>query len=315
MKPRRPRTKGPPAPKVVYAVEATQSAKVGKVSATYVSQRTCPTSCAFLAGGCYAMNGHMSLIATKPLNRNTPADMTAAQIARIEARAIDTLSGRLDLRLHIVGDSFTETGTINIATAAEAFMRRGGRRVWTYTHAWREVPREAWGEVSVLASCETEAEVLEARARGYAAALVVESHGTPKRHAQGPLQVLPCPEQTRGVQCVSCRLCMDDRRLLATGTVIAFAVHGSPVSKSKAAAVISRKQGVLPSAQRNRAAQVEARAGLRKCSVGWCNDPRARWCPTCARPFCADHLCDDHEVRQVAYSIPANAAGMKERIA
>jgi hypothetical protein len=226
-------------PKVVYAVEAMLSAKVGEVSATYVSQRSCPSSCGFLAGGCYAMNGHMSLMATKPLNRNTPADMTAEQIARLEARAIGELSGKRDLRLHIVGDSYTENGTINIANAAEAFMRRGGRKAWTYTHAWRQVPRWAWGDVSVLASCETEADVLEARALGYAAAIVVETHGTAKRHQDGQLQVLPCPEQTRGVPCVSCRLCMDDRRLLASETVIAFAIHGGRASKSKAQAVLS----------------------------------------------------------------------------
>ena len=226
----------------VFAVEQTDSAKVGEVSATYVTQRTCPNSCPFLAGGCYAMNGHMSMIVTKRINRATPEGMTPEQIARVEAREIDKLSGKRDLRLHVVGDSPTEWGTMNLATAAESFMRRGGRKVWTYTHAWREVSRDAWGEISVLASCETAEEVAEARARGYAAAVVVKSHPGDRRYELDGMQVLPCPEQTRGVQCVDCRLCMDDRQLLEAGTVIGFAIHGSNVSKYKAVAAITEKQ-------------------------------------------------------------------------
>lgn len=230
-------------PKVVFAKEETASEKTGPVSATYVSQRTCPPTCGFLAGGCYAMNGMTSMLATKPLNRATPLDMTAEQIARIEARAIDKLTGWRDLRLHIVGDSYTYWGTIQIATAAETFMHKHGRKAWTYTHAWREVDREAWGEVSVLASCETEADVLAANARGYAAAIVAESYETEKRHQLGALSVLPCPEQTRGIQCVKCRLCLDDQRLLKSGTTIGFAVHGGNNSKYRALEVLAAARG------------------------------------------------------------------------
>ena len=75
----------------------------------------------------------------------------------------------------------------------------------------------------------------EARAAmrlGYAAAVTVEAHPAGgKAWRAGRLRVVPCPEQTRGVSCDDCRLCMDDGALRRRGAVIAFAMHGSAVGK------------------------------------------------------------------------------------
>lgn len=109
--------------------------------------------------------------------------------------------------------------------------------VWTYTHAHREVPREAWGRVSVLASCEKPQDAADAMDRGYAAALVTPPHPEDGRaYELGGVKVIPCPNQTRGVQCSECRLCFDDARLLASRSVIGFEVHGA--SKKRALNVI-----------------------------------------------------------------------------
>jgi hypothetical protein len=48
------------------------------------------------------------------------------------------------------------------------------------------------------------------------------------------MKILPCPEQTTGVSCADCKLCMRDDYLRDAGITIAFAAHGSPASKSKA---------------------------------------------------------------------------------
>lgn len=95
------------------------------------------------------------------------------------------------------------------------------------------------GGVAVLASCETVADVREAWGRGYAAAVVVPEFAgkTAYQLGDGPdaVTVLPCPAQTSERTCTDCRLCFDDRRLLARRLAIGFEVHGGGANKAKAA--------------------------------------------------------------------------------
>jgi hypothetical protein len=103
------------------------------------------------------------------------------------------------------------------------------------------VARESWGQVSVLASCETAADVREARARGYTTALVVEEFARKQRHqlrldtgkAAGA-DILPCPQQTSKRTCTECRLCFDDKKLHQRGYSIAFELHGTPFTVRQA---------------------------------------------------------------------------------
>lgn len=170
------------------------------------------------------------------------------EIARIEGEEIDTLPADRDLRLHVVGDCPTEAAARLVAAACERYVERGRLlykrrygggvpKVWAYTHAWRDVPRAAWGVVSVLASCESAAEVREAAARGYAAALVVpEFPRGDKAFARDGVNVVPCREEAVGTVCVDCRLCFDDAKLLKKGAVIGFVPHGR--GKRKVSATI-----------------------------------------------------------------------------
>lgn len=233
-----------PDTRLVFAKEQTEAIKLGPVSATYAAQASCPDACPFRGAGCYAEHGPLAMVTTKRLNR-AASGRTALDVAREEAAAIDGLSATRDLRLHVVGDCPSDEAAHIVADAAERYVARGrGRgcavRVWTYTHAWRTVARASWGCVSVLASCETHDDVRAARARGYAAALVVSDHTSRARDAAG---VLACPEQTtRGVTCSTCRLCTDDTRLLAAGIVIGFALHGDRAGLAKARRTLAEAQ-------------------------------------------------------------------------
>lgn len=229
----------------MYAVEQTANPKLGPVSATYVAQQSCPVSCPFLGSGCYAENGFTGGNIVKPLNRGVAEIMTPVEIALDEAAAIDRLSGERDLRLHVVGDSTTAEGTRALAAAARRYSSRHNHPVWTYTHAWRWLPRSAWGAISVLASCENERDVTAARRRGYATAIVVAEHPTRRLHKGNRLRLLPCPEQTSGVSCSNCRLCQRDDFLRAAGITISFAAHGSVGSKNKALAALAAAQATL----------------------------------------------------------------------
>src|SRR5262249_7456259 len=180
--------------------------------------------------GCYAENGRAAFV-TRRLNRSSIRG--ALRIADTEARAIDTLTGDRLLRLHIVGDARTDAAARVLGEAAKRYNRRGnaprhGRKVWTYTHAWRTVSRESWGDaVSVLASVETVRDARKAMAKGYAAAIVVQAFEQDGAYPVNGTTVIPCPQQTRGVTCRECGLCRDDERLRSAGLVIAFAAHGN----------------------------------------------------------------------------------------
>jgi hypothetical protein len=225
---------------LALAVPTSANKKIGNAATTYAAQTSCPTSCPFFAGGgCYAENGSIGKFVTAPLNRAANAvEHDAVDVAKAEAAAIDKMKvvpGE-DLRLHTVGDCSTDEAAQIVAAACVRYRARGGGQVWTYTHAWRDVARESWGEVSVLASCETAADVALAKARGYATQITVEQFASDGRHIADDVEgqhaagvdILPCPEQTRGVSCTDCGLCFNDSKLRDRGYSIAFEKHGTP---------------------------------------------------------------------------------------
>ena len=202
------------------AVERTENSKTGLVSVTMASQASCPTECPMLHKGCYAETGFQGIF-TARLNRSKETDAIA--IAQAEAKAIRTLSGTRPLRLHVVGDCSTPRATAIVSRACNGYAMP----VWTYTHAWRRVPRKIWRTISVLASCETTRAIREARQRGYATALVVPKFESDKAYTLDGIKVIPCPQQTgHSKDCTTCKLCWDDSRLKAIGATIGFQAHG-----------------------------------------------------------------------------------------
>lgn len=220
----------------------TTNRKLGRgVFATYAPiAASCPTSCPFQAGGCYAKHDfvgmHERRLSSRVPEGTTPEGVARAEAAKIVAQAakLRKRGKRAPLRLHVSGDARTPEAAAILGEAARSWPGR----VWTYTHAWRDVPRAAWGDapnLAVLASCETPQDVRDARAQGYASSAIVvesfESEGRAYPLAIG-VQALPCPAQTRGRDCASCGLCLSER----TGDrVIAFALHGSGTKRGRAA--------------------------------------------------------------------------------
>jgi hypothetical protein len=217
----------------MFLVRESGNAKIGLTAATYAPiAQTCPASCPLRNGnGCYAEVGNVGLHM-----RRLQADLAGLNgdtIAMLEASEIEhharTIPRGRPLRIHVSGDATTPFRASTLAQAA----RHWPGPVWTYTHAWRDVPRAAWGSVSVLASCETTAKVKEAQALGYATALVTRPHTGAKAYTTGDgVKVVPCPSQTRGIKCDDCRLCFRDMK----GATIGFEVHGA--SKKRALSVI-----------------------------------------------------------------------------
>jgi hypothetical protein len=221
--------KGMKGMKAVTAVEVSKNAKTGLVSATYSSQDSCPVSCPLRGAGCYAEQGKAG-ITTRRVNQG--AAKTPLAIAREEAAAIDTLTGALDLRVHVVGDCKTPAAARLVAAARASHRRKQGRRAWTYTHAWREVSRKAWLGESILASCENADQVRQANARGYAAAIVLEKFASEKAYTtEDGLRIIPCPNQSRGLTCLECGICMNAGALFQRGFTVGFEAHGAGKGK------------------------------------------------------------------------------------
>lgn len=205
------------------------------VASTYVSiQATCPDSCRFKDGACFVQAGFPGATARK-LDRAAEG-MTGDEVIALEAQLIDRLlvTGGQDrpLRLHVGGDVSSTWGAEQLAAAAARYLERGGGPVWTYTHRWHEVPVKSWGAIVVWASCETLPEVRLAQALGYRVALTQKAFESNRLHmwADG-FKVLPCPAETRGRTCVSCRLCLD--RLPRKQIAIGFALHGQRTNKTR----------------------------------------------------------------------------------
>jgi hypothetical protein len=208
-----------------------------KVDATYASiKNTCPDTCSLKDEGCYAQTSFVGMI-------NSRMDRRARQhsplkVARAEAKAIDQSykggkvpEGR-DLRLRVSGDCRVIKGGRSINAAVGRWKVRGGGDCWAYTHAWANVPRKIWTNVSILASIENVNQVAAARKMGYAPALVVAEHTTEKAYTipGSDVRWLPCPAQTKPggkeIACVDCRLCFNANRLFDSNMGITFAIHG-----------------------------------------------------------------------------------------
>jgi hypothetical protein len=213
-------------------------------------ERTCPRTCVFKDNGCYAQGGSGNFSGPR-LDAAAWTAYSSEDVIEDEVQQIDGAfgggpvpqdgaRGGRDLRLHVGGDVGSEGGAWRLSGAATRWRERGGGAVWTYTHLWRHVPREAWGKgLSVLASVERAADIEVARQAGYASAIVVEDFPRGGKAFSLPgtaAQVLPCPaETTLRTPCVSCRLCMDDRDLIRKNQAIAFKVHGEYQEKARKA--------------------------------------------------------------------------------
>ncbi len=226
-------------------VKLTRDPKGRPVSSTWAAQVTCPASCPLREAGCYAEKGRAGMV-TRRLNRAAEG-RSPLEVARVEAAAIDALPARgQPLRLHVVGDAPSKGAALVLWQAAGRFLERSAaaaarflerhpereRRkraaVWTYTHAWGQVPRAVWGQaVSVLASVETLAQARAARRRGYAPARVLDAFPQGRQAWRaGGVRWVPCPQQTGAAQdCESCRLCWRADELRDAGVGIAFRRH------------------------------------------------------------------------------------------
>lgn len=138
------------------------------------------------------------------------------------------------VRLHVSGDLFyndapDEIYIKGVKLAHETFPQIKG---YTYTHRYSDMGTYDFpANLTVNASCDTWDEVAEAKSKGWPTVTVIPMTETRKRFKQPAmlgeemvmLDVVVCPNQTVGLTCNDCKLCMKKDRPF----VVAFMAHGS----------------------------------------------------------------------------------------
>lgn len=234
----------PELPRYAVLTAQTENKKLTKapaerpVSVTRAAQVSCPRDCPLLDGPCYGETGTAGFQTRRANRAAADAEANAQQVAIVEAKRIASQwprDGR-PLRLHEVGDAATSQAAQTLASGVCAAQAQGAGFAFTYTHAWRRTHRADWGPISVLASCESPEAAAEARAAGWAPAIIyTDATATARELRARGLRLIQCPEETGAApDCASCGLCMRDDALRAAGSVIGFTPHGSGARKLRA---------------------------------------------------------------------------------
>lgn len=167
-------------------VSGSRNSKIGAVDATWASIESTCVDCTWKTTRvCYALGGRAQFVVNRLDEEARRARRSSADTSFDEADVIDAAyhtgepcetgavpSGTI-LRVHASGDTSTLEGARALAGAIARWKRRGGALAYSYTHAWRRVPRSAFGELSVLASIDRAEDVPLALARGYGSVTVI----------------------------------------------------------------------------------------------------------------------------------------------
>lgn len=197
-----------------------RNAKLGEgVRATYRKVgETCPQDCSLLETGvCYAMKGPVAIHSKKSGPSHEDAD------ALLEY--LQNLPGGKKIRHHVSGDFFEndQPDWKYISAMIAGHADRPDLQGWVYTHGWDRLPSKmlnAPESLTTNASCDTLEEAQEAYDQGWPTVVVVDEDSDGEELPDGTPVVI-CPNQTDGLSCSECELCMQKDR----NSVVGFREH------------------------------------------------------------------------------------------
>jgi hypothetical protein len=216
-------------------VRGSRNGKTGAAAVTYRTQDSCPDACPLRGAGCYA-RGRIFGIPEKLGTEDSEGYGAIRSLA-------DTLPDGGMVRANVSGDVLDGSGQADepyLTALSDLARQRPDVDVFTYTHAWRDLPVDPAPGVTVNASCESAPDLERAIAAGWPT--VLTDPGGPDSligQTVAGRRVVQCPAQTReGLTCTQCRLCARPSRR----STVAFIVHGS--GKAQAArAIASQREG------------------------------------------------------------------------
>ena len=224
---------------LVHITKKSANKKTGSMPVTTTAESSCPTTCPFYGGSCYAKSGfhlrqHWNKVSTG--KRGGSWDDLCNYVKSLKPKTI--------FRHNQAGDWIYDTDSkgnelirLNLLKQLVDANKSAKARGYTYTHhklnthnveAIKYANKNGF---TCNSSCETLEQADHARSLGIPAVCVVDnSKPVPKRTPAGA-RVVVCPAQTRDdVTCKTCGLCQQSQRK----AVVAFLTHGNGSKKANA---------------------------------------------------------------------------------
>ena len=216
----------------VHITKVSSNAKTGKMPVTTTEESSCPTTCPFAGGSCYAKSGfHLRQHWQKVSSGERGTDWQGL-LDFIKSMKPDTIwrhnqAGDIP---HVSDPDGNELMRLDLLKGLVEANKESGARGYTYTHHKRNthnveaIKYANKNGFTINASCESLADADEAISQGLPAVCVVDnSKETPTRTPDGH-RVLVCPAQTKDdVTCKTCGICQQSNRKV----VVAFLTHGN----------------------------------------------------------------------------------------
>ena len=211
----------------VHWVAQSSDAKTGKVIASYSPISTCPDSCSFKQGGCYAWG----LFYLKILGNKIDSGRVKAKTL-MEAIKDKNKSCRI-VRHRVAGDV---VGDVEETLNECEIVHSNGLTNIGYTHHWKSKeaqPLSKW----FRASCNSVDDLREAAKLGWSTTVAVHGDAIPKRLVFEGKKYILCParhgeEGKKDITCNDCTLCKVTDK--TKDYSIMFEVHGSKGTIKKA---------------------------------------------------------------------------------
>ena len=222
----------------VHLTLQSSNSKTGKIPVSTTSKKSCPPTCPFSEGGCYALDYHLNMHWNKVTSgeRGTNWDDFCTSISKFKP---DTL-----WRHNQAGDLPGTDNLIDSEKLKQLVEANKGKNGFTYTH----YPRNGENAIAIKhansngftinASTESITEADQAYNEGYPTTVVLEGHSDAVSTFKTPSgnTVAICPAQLKdNVTCETCALCQKSERKVIVG----FIAHGS--SKAKVIKIIATK--------------------------------------------------------------------------
>jgi len=204
----------------VHWIAATSDRKVGPVMVSYSPLETCPDSCGFKTGGCYAWELFYLRVLGEKIGDG-----------RIKPRSLQSAYGDRKAKARIVrhrvaGDI---VGDVDATIEECEFVDDAGLINIGYTHHWKSEEAQPL-KGYFRASCNSIEEAEEAIAMGWAVSLTVYGEGVPKRTKLAGQTAFLCPakknkeDKSKDINCNSCTLCKVTDK--TRDKIVMFETHG-----------------------------------------------------------------------------------------
>lgn len=199
------------------------NSKTGKMPVSTSSKETCSDDCPLKESGCYAKYSFLGMHWNK---------VTSGEHGTSWSTFVDNVAKLADgtiWRHNQAGDLAGKNNTIDTEKLMQLVEANKGKMGFTYTHKKmteknKKLIRYANTNgftINLSANNDDHADSLVSL--NIAPVVLLVSHDAESYTTNGGNKVIICPEQTKGINCVECKLCARSNRK----TVIGFRAHGT----------------------------------------------------------------------------------------